>query len=134
VQVNALQSESALLMGRDGTVVAVALIRNLGSNNILRYGVGLFVPCPSFLYIFPSLYLSIRVLVMFVFFLYRCFLQLVSFFFLTPFLSNFISYSLSLVYFLYRIDFETCVRKYRFDFLLVYYFPSVCLHKWDSVV
>jgi hypothetical protein len=48
VQVNALQSESALLMDRDGTVVAVALIGNLGSNNKLRYGVGVFVPCPYF--------------------------------------------------------------------------------------
>ena len=33
VQVNALQSESALVMDRDATVVAVALIGNLGSNS-----------------------------------------------------------------------------------------------------
>jgi len=61
VQVNALQSESALLMDCDGKVVAVALIGNSGSNNKLRYGVGVFVPCPCFytyfrhsLYIFVS--------------------------------------------------------------------------------
>jgi len=52
VQVNALKSECALLMDRDGTVVAVALalIGNLGSNNKLRYGVGVFVPCQSFFF------------------------------------------------------------------------------------
>jgi hypothetical protein len=34
----------------------------------------------------------------------------------------------------YRRDFETCIQKYRFDFLHVYYFPSDCLDKWDIVV
>jgi len=48
VQVNALQSESALVMDRDATVTAIALTGNLGSNNKLRYGVGVFNPCPSF--------------------------------------------------------------------------------------
>jgi len=87
VQVNALKSECALLMDRDGTVVAVALalIGNLGSNNKLRYGVGVFVPCQSFFYIFPSLFLYIRVLVMFVFFLYTFFTDCFFFSFCLPF-------------------------------------------------
>ena len=48
VPVNALLSEGALLMDLDRTVVEEVLIWNLGSNNMLRYGVGVFVPCPSF--------------------------------------------------------------------------------------
>jgi len=89
MQVNALQSESALVMERDGMVVAVALIGILGSSDKLRYGVGVFCSSSVFLYILPSLFLSIRFIVMFVFFLYRVF---TAFFFLPPFLSIFISY------------------------------------------
>ena len=44
VPVNALLSEGALLMDLDRTVVEEVLIWNLGSNNMLRYGVGVFVP------------------------------------------------------------------------------------------
>ena len=67
-------------------MVAVALIRNLGSNGgsgsadrefRIQQQIALwswrFCSLSVFLYILPSLFLSIRVLVMFVFFLYRFF-------------------------------------------------------------